>query len=189
METPIFIFWGPSDFEFAHPKITSSAESRGRVRVLFTFMGAHYSDTPRGYVDNFPVRFITIALLLMTLAAPPVLAAERRTIGLSQKGARVEAIVVEGESQKAPVVVLVGGLEGSGASSRAVEREAGRYESTSQIRRTFKLIAIPQPNPERNRLQFPPQGIAYRENVESNVLWRWIGSQAPDLTIVVGDDF
>jgi unsaturated rhamnogalacturonyl hydrolase len=152
-------------------------------------MGAHYSDTPRGYVDNFPVRFITIALLLMALAAPQLQGAERRTIGLSQKGARVEAIVVEGESQKAPVVVLVGGLEGSGASSRAVERESARYESTSQIRRTFKLIAIPQPNPERNRLQFPPQGVAYRENVESHVLWRWIGSQAPDLTIVVGEDF
>src|SRR4029434_6499515 len=151
-------------------------------------MGAHYSDTPRGYVDNFPVRFVTIGLLLMTLAAAPLQAAERRVIGLSQKGTRVEAIIVEGESQKAPVVVLVGGLEGSGTSSRAVEREAQRYEATSQIRRTFKLIAIPQPNPESNRLQLPPQGIAYRENVESHVLWRWIGSHTPDLTIVVGED-
>jgi rhamnogalacturonyl hydrolase YesR len=80
-------------------------------------------------------------------------------------------------------------LEGAGSSSRAVEREIQRYEGTARSRRKFRLIAIPSPNPERSRLQFPPAGSAYRENAESHVLWRWIGSHAPDLVVVAGKDF
>jgi rhamnogalacturonyl hydrolase YesR len=36
-------------------------------------------------------------------------------------------------------------------------------------------------------LQFPPTGAAYTNNADSHVLWRWIGIQAPDLVVVVGD--
>jgi unsaturated rhamnogalacturonyl hydrolase len=149
-------------------------------------MGAHYSDTPKGYVDNFAVRYI--AALFLVFSAP-LLAAERRDIGLSQKGTHLEAFLVEGESEKAPLVVLVGGLEGAGATSIAVEREIARYEALSKNRRSFKLIAIPLANPERVPLQFPPAGIAYRENAESHVLWRWVGIHAPDLVVVAGSDF
>jgi rhamnogalacturonyl hydrolase YesR len=119
----------------------------------------------------------------------PLQAAERRDIGLTQQGARIQAFFVEGETATSPLVILVGGLEGVGNSSRAVEREIQRYEGISKNRRPFRLFAIPSPNPERSRLQFPPVGIAYRENVESHVLWRWIGSHSPDLVVVVGEDF
>lgn len=152
-------------------------------------MGAHYSDTPRGCVDNFQVRSIAAVFLVIVSAVAPLYGAERRVIGLAQKGTLVEALVVEGVSQRAPVVVLIGGLDGSGVTSRAVEREVEKYEATAQSRRAFKLIAIPEPNPEKSRLQFPPVGVAYRENAESHVIWRWIGSQAPDLAVVAGEDF
>jgi hypothetical protein len=37
-------------------------------------------------------------------------------------------------------------------------------------------------------LQFPPTGAAYREQIESHLLWRWIGTHAPDLVLIVGPD-
>jgi unsaturated rhamnogalacturonyl hydrolase len=154
-------------------------------------MGAHYSDTPSRYVDNSAVRYLLTGFLLLSslLVSAPAFAAERRDIGRAQKGTRIEAFIVAGESEKAPTIVLVGGLEGTGASSRVVEQEIARYEATSQNRRPFRLIAIPLANPERSRLQFPPVGIAYRENAESHVLWRWIGIHAPDHVVVAGEDF
>jgi unsaturated rhamnogalacturonyl hydrolase len=152
-------------------------------------MGAHYSDSLRACVDNFPVRSVVLTLLLISLLSTSLQAAERRDIGLTQQGTRIAAFFIEGESASAPLVILVGGLEGVGNSSRAVEREIQRYEGTAKGRRAFRLIAIPSPNPERNRLQFPPSGVAYQENAESHVLWRWIGSHGPDLVVVAGEDF
>jgi len=152
-------------------------------------MRAHYSDTPKACVDNFRVRFVVLALVLTSLSGVPLQAAERRGIGLTQQGARIEAFFVEGESANSPLVILVGGLEGVGNSSRAVEREIQRYEGITKSRRAFRLLAIPSANPERSRLQFPPVGAAYRDNAESHVLWRWIGSHAPDLVVVAGQDF
>jgi rhamnogalacturonyl hydrolase YesR len=135
------------------------------------------------------VRRVILALLFITSFVVPLEAAERRDIGLTQKGARIEAFFVEGETAASPLVVLVGGLEGAGNSSRAVEREIQRYEALAKNRRAFRLIAIPSANPDRSVLQFPPAGVAYRENAESHVLWRWIGSHAPDLVVVAGEDF
>jgi len=135
------------------------------------------------------VRSVLLSLLLISSVGAPLHAAERRDIGLTQQGARIEAFFVEGESATAPLVILVGGLEGVGNSSRAVEREIQRYEGTAKNRRAFRLIAIPSANPEGSRLQFPPVGLAYRENAESHVLWRWIGSHVPDLVVVAGEDF
>jgi rhamnogalacturonyl hydrolase YesR len=54
--------------------------------------------------------------------------------------------------------------------------------------RGFALLAVPVANPDHAALQFPPVGVAYRENPESHVLWRWLGAQAPDLVLVVGND-
>ena len=135
------------------------------------------------------MRRFVLAFLLISSLPVPLRAAERRDIGLTQKGARIQAFFVEGESAASPLVILVGGLNGVGGSSRAVEREIQRYEGIAKNRRTFRLIAIPSPNPERSPLQFPPGGAAYRENAESHVLWRWIGSHAPDLVVVAGEDF
>ena len=57
-----------------------------------------------------------------------------------------------------------------------------------QRRRTFRLIAIAVANPDARPMQFPPSGVAYRDHVESHVLWRWTGTHAPDLVLVAGPD-
>jgi rhamnogalacturonyl hydrolase YesR len=115
-------------------------------------------------------------------------AAERWTIGLSTNGMAIEAAVIAGRSSSSPTVLLVGGLERPDQSSDAVAREAAAFEQIPQNRRAFRLIAIPRANPGAQLLQFPPSGIAYREQVESHVLWRWTGLQAPDLVLVAGPD-
>jgi rhamnogalacturonyl hydrolase YesR len=130
-----------------------------------------------------------ISLTTFLLVAAPLRAAETRTIGMTAKGTLIEASIVEGATGDSPTVVLIGGLEGPGASATAVEAELKRYDGLSQARHNFRLIVISKPNPERSKLQFPPTGVAYRENTESFVIWRWIGSHAPDRVIVAGEDF
>ena len=115
-------------------------------------------------------------------------AGERWTIGLSTSGASIEAMAIVGPSASSPTVVLVGGLERPDQSSDAVDREAAAFEQIPQNRRAFRLIAVARANPDAQPLQFPPSGVAYREHVESHVLWRWIGTHAPDLVLVVGPD-
>jgi unsaturated rhamnogalacturonyl hydrolase len=109
-------------------------------------------------------------------------------VGLSGKGTVIEATVVEAGKRSAPTVVLVGGLNGESASISSVRAEAKACEAMHASRRPFRLIAIPQGNPDGAALQFPPTGVAYRDNPESNALWRWIGIHGPDLVLVVGDD-
>ena len=126
-----------------------------------------------------------IAFLFLAL---PLSAAERRDVGLTQKGARIEASVVPGPSPAAPTVLLIGGLAGDDESSRAVTREIQTFEAIPQARRPFQLLAITVGNPDSARLQFPPAGVAYRENAESHALWRWIGIHAPDLVLIAGNE-
>ena len=116
------------------------------------------------------------------------IAGERWTIGLSTSGAPIEAVVVAGRSASSPTVLLVGGLQQPDQSSDAVAREAAAFEQIPQNRRAFRLIAIARANPDAQPLQFPPSGVAYREHIESHVLWRWIGTHAPDLVLVAGPD-
>ena len=115
-------------------------------------------------------------------------AAERWTIGLTTSGAAIDALVVPGPSPASPTVLLVGGLNATDSSAAAVTREVAGFEALSRSRRRFRLLAIPTANPEAQPMQFPPAGAAYREHVESHVLWRWIGTQAPDLVLIVGPD-
>ena len=96
--------------------------------------------------------------------------------------------MIAGRSASSPTVVLVGGLQQPDQSSDAVAREAAAFEQIPQNRRAFRLIAIGRANPDGQPLQFPPSGVAYREHVESHVLWRWIGTHAPDLVLVAGPD-
>jgi len=110
------------------------------------------------------------------------------TIGLSTSAAPIEAIVVAGRSASSPTVLLVGGLQRPDESSDAVAREAAAYERIPQRRRAFRLIAVARANPDAQPLQLPPSGVAYRDHVESHVLWRWIGTHAPDLVLVAGPD-
>src|SRR5262245_1975138 len=114
-------------------------------------------------------------------------AGERWTIGLSTSGAPIEAVAVAGRSASAPPGRVIGGLERSDQSSEAVAREAAAFETIAQ-NRAFRLIAIARANPDAQPLQFPPSGVAYREQIESHVLWRWIGTHAPDLVLVAGED-
>jgi unsaturated rhamnogalacturonyl hydrolase len=131
--------------------------------------------------------------LLLCFLAPLFLhgvaiAGERWTIGLSTSGAPIEAEVIAGRSASAPIVLLVGGLQQPDESSDAVAREAAAFEQVPQSRRAFRLIAVARANPNAQPLQFPPPGVAYREHIESHVLWRWVGTHAPDLVLVAGPD-
>jgi hypothetical protein len=132
-------------------------------------------------------RFFLSCLFACLLPAAAI-AGERWTIGLSTAGAPIDAVVVAGRSGSSPTVVLVGGLLRSDQSSDAVAREAAAFEQIPEQQRAFRLIAIAHANPDSQPLQFPPSGVAYREHIESHVLWRWVGTHAPDLVLVAGPD-
>ena len=128
-----------------------------------------------------------LCLVLSLLYVPSVAASERWSIGLTAGDRPIEALVVGGPSTSSPTVLLIGGLAGSDATADVVNQEAAAFDAIPQARRPFRLIALPLANPNGRPLQFPPTGTAYKENAESHVLWRWIGIQAPDMAIVVGE--
>jgi len=128
---------------------------------------------------------VAIALFGVGFAAP-LAAAERWSIGLTTNDAPIEALVVPGASESAPTVLLLGGLQGSDASVDTIRKEVDEFEKLAAARRPFRLLAIPLANPDAKVLQFPPAGTAYRDNIESHVLWRWIGSHAPDMVVITG---
>ena len=109
---------------------------------------------------------------------------EWTTVGLTSQNRLIRALIVDASSPGAPTVALIGGLDGDESAARLVEREARTYAQTRPVRRRFHLLAVPLANPERAKLVFPPAGVAYRENPESHYLWRWLGTQAPDLVLV-----
>jgi rhamnogalacturonyl hydrolase YesR len=122
----------------------------------------------------------------MILLAGHLLAAEHRTVGLSASGKPIEALVVAGAVPTAPTVMLIGGLNGNSDSEKMVSATVQDFGSDPPGRRRFHLLAIPLANPDKSPLAFPPTGVAYRENIESHVLWRWIALEAPDLVLIVG---
>jgi len=171
-------------------------ESRSRSRTIC--VGSCSPRTSRGWgvrlrrqvLDSGRVTgrtgFLTLfACLLLHSAAT---AGERWTIGLSTAGAPIEAEVVAGRAADSPTVLLVGGLQPPDQSSDAVAREVAAFERIPQARRAFRLVAIARANPDAQPLQLPPSGVAYREHIESHVLWRWLGAHAPDLVLVAGPD-
>ena len=115
-------------------------------------------------------------------------AAQQWDIGLTQSGGRIEATVVAGSSAGSPTVLLIGGLNGKDESANIVAEEVRTFGNLRQDRRHFRLLAIPAANPDGSKLQFPPPGVAYRENLESHALWRWIAIQAPDLVLIAAND-
>src|SRR6185436_17173544 len=96
--------------------------------------------------------------------AGPLLAAEHRVIGLSASGKPIEALVVSGAATAAPAVMLLGGLNGGAESAQVVSAAVRDFESDPPNRRKYRLLAIPQANPDKSTLVFPPVGVAYREN-------------------------
>ena len=131
---------------------------------------------------------VVVVLAAVLLVASDARAAERWTIGLAGNGAPIEALAVAGAGANSPIVLLVGGLQGHDQTSDVVAREVTAFEARSPKQRQFRLLAIPIANPDTQPLQFPPTGAAYRDHIESHVLWRWIGTHAPDLVLIVGPD-
>jgi hypothetical protein len=81
-------------------------------------------------------------------------------------------------------------LAGLPGATKRRSRCPGEFKlrSDRQDQRPFRLLAISIANPDSARLQFPPAGVAYRENSESHALWRWIGIHAPDLVLIAGNE-
>jgi len=122
------------------------------------------------------------------LLSTPLFAADSVDIGLSTSGARIEGLIVEGAGPNSLTVALIGGMTGSNDPSIERVRSAARnFERLGPTQRPFRLLAIPLANPDGGALQFPPSGVAYRENPEANALWRWLGVHAPDLVLIVGE--
>jgi rhamnogalacturonyl hydrolase YesR len=128
----------------------------------------------------------TLLVAIAALFAGPAATAETLDIGLAANGTRIDAVTVEATAKSAPTVVLVGGLGGDDRSASAVRAAVAAYERRRD--RPVRLLAVPVANPANARLEFPPQGVAYREQPEAHTLWRWLGAQAPDLVLIAGDD-
>jgi unsaturated rhamnogalacturonyl hydrolase len=126
-----------------------------------------------------------LTLLLLSAAPSVLLSADRIAVGLTQTKTPIEAVSVKGSSPAAPTVLIVGGLDDEKAAD-GVAREFERYAALKK--RPYQLIAISKANPNKVHLVFPPTGKAYQENTESNYLWRWIGTRAPDFVVVAADE-
>jgi unsaturated rhamnogalacturonyl hydrolase len=126
--------------------------------------------------------------ILICLSMTNLAALEKRAVGLTGSGHIIEALEVRAASDQARTVIIVGGLDGPAGVSRSILAETAKLDKTPAARRRFHLFSIAVANPDRARLVFPPTGPAYKENTESHYLWRWIGTRAPDLVIVVGRD-
>jgi unsaturated rhamnogalacturonyl hydrolase len=126
--------------------------------------------------------------VIALLCSWPLLATSAETfdIGLAGGVTRIDGMAVTARSRNAPTVVLVGGLKGDDATAVAVRAAVAAYDRRRD--RPVHLLAVPVANPAGARLQFPPTGTAYREQGESHALWRWLGTQAPDLVLIAGED-
>lgn len=127
------------------------------------------------------LRLLAIALVLPggAHAGAPALSMD---FGRGSRGTQLDALVVEASVRDAPVLALVGGLAGDDAGSMAIRAAISDYSRRS--RRPVRLLAVPLANPDGATMQFPPTGVAYREQGESHALWRWLGTQAPDRVVV-----
>lgn len=110
------------------------------------------------------------------------------SVGLSTNRDVIFAQGVQANSQSAPTVLYIGGLEGEADSSELIRTLSNAYSQLNVQNRPLNLITIPLANPDEETLSFPPSGKAYSDDPASNSLWRWIGVHAPDLVIVAGDD-
>jgi rhamnogalacturonyl hydrolase YesR len=128
----------------------------------------------------------TVLVAIAALFAGPAATAETLDVGLAANGTRIDALAVEATAKSAPTVVLVGGLGGDDRSASAVRAAVAAYERRRD--RAVRLLAVPVANPANAGLEFPPKGVAYREQPEAHTLWRWLGAQAPDLVLIAGDD-
>jgi len=59
---------------------------------------------------------------VLLLVALPLIGAETRDVGLTQKGAKIEAVAIAGLTEKSPTVRLVGGLGAGDRLPRSLRR-------------------------------------------------------------------
>jgi unsaturated rhamnogalacturonyl hydrolase len=130
----------------------------------------------------------TLAYSALFLLALPLEAAQSWDIGLTPNGVVIQARAVEASTEDASTILLIGGLNGNDQSVGDVTAAFRQVEDTHPVSRAARIIAIPLANPDGNALVFPPEGIAYRDNIESHALWRWIGVHAPDVVLIFGND-
>ncbi|MDD9890232.1 MAG: glycoside hydrolase family 88 protein [Gammaproteobacteria bacterium] len=109
-------------------------------------------------------------------------------IGLTENRAVITAQGVINNTHSKTILYL-DGLDGDPTSTAILEELLQEFSSKATLQDN-NLIVISNANPDGDDLQFPPQGQAYSENAISHVLWRWIGSHAPDLIVLgSGNDF
>ena len=82
--------------------------------------------------------------------------------------------------------MLIGGLNGNGESGPNHRRRGGGFGGECARSPPVSPVGDSFGESHKSPLVFPPTGVAYRENAESHVLWRWIALQAPDLVLIVG---
>ena len=110
-------------------------------------------------------------------------------IGLTEQRNLITASGVMYE-KNAPTILYLAGLEGSTQNSAMLNALLENYSQSSPTDSAVNLIVIANANPDSEPLQFPPTGTAFSENSVSHVLWRWIGTHAPDLIVLeAGQDF
>lgn len=126
----------------------------------------------------------------MSLATADARAAEVEPIeiGLGAGHVLIEGLRVAAGRDDAPLVALIGGVDGEDSASRDMRDTLAAYAALPDAERGVEVVAIPIANPGREPLQFPPTGAAYRENAASHTLWRWLGLSAPDSVIVYGTE-
>lgn len=127
--------------------------------------------------------------------------------GVTRKGTSIPCWIDKAELVDEPErrhVWLVGGLDGSEVgvqTTMAMARWFHTAAETSELRKQCSLSAVVIGNPdgwasqlgEKNESEgvpvraFPPLPDAYvdSKNPEAQYLWRWLGSQAPDLVVEV----
>lgn len=129
------------------------------------------------------------AALLLMLQASLLVAQDRQwDVGLSSNRTVIEAFGVEANTPVAPTILYLAGLDGAAEHSGELRSLLNSYSQVESGDRSIHLIVIPLANPQAERLNFPPQGSAYKEGPVSNALWRWIAVHAPDLVIIAGED-
>ncbi len=129
--------------------------------------------------------FFLVCVLYSSTAVTQIIEWE---VGLTSNRALIRARGVSAAVQAAPTILYLAGLTGNTGFSDELESILENYARTEERSRPVKLIIIPVANPDGEELIFPPLGRAYAENPVSHALWRWIGTHAPDLVIVAGQD-
>lgn len=100
-----------------------------------------------------------------------------------------EVIIAQGvlNNESNRTILYIGSLDGEKSGSVNLDELAKTYAEIAKPE-DINLIVISNANPDGDQLEFPPSGQAYTENTVSHVLWRWVGSHAPDLIIIDTDN-